>query len=213
MKYILALFLTLVQILLHAQAGDIVKDSFWIAQSSYTTTTSTGQTKQSWEYIKNVYIQYDNLYTDGKGEPIGDSTNAVRALVAWQLNEIDQHAQLAVRAMDKNRLVKNWIDTDKEMQRVGLPSLEDIIQSRYERDFIGKASVRVSSGNWQSADVVKATNGAIRLLYGNQGWKITILSARMIRINAWPTSGKSAELYQLRPGYFSSIDREIILKL
>ena len=213
MKYFLVSMMILLQNFVFAQAGDIVKDSFWITKSGYTITTTTGQTKQSWEYIKNVYIEYDNLYTDGKGEPIGDSANAVRALVAWQIEEIDLHADLTARSMEKPRLVRNWIETNKEMQRVGLEPLETVIQSRYERDFIGAAKVRVSGGNWQEADIVKAANGNLRLLYGNQGWRITLFSGRLIRLNAWPTTGKSVDLYRLRPGYFSSYDRDIILKL
>ena len=213
MKYFLVSMMILLQNFVFAQAGDIVKDSFWITKSGYTITTTTGQTKQSWEYIKNVYIEYDNLYTDGKGEPIGDSANAVRALVAWQIEEIDLHADLTARSMEKPRLIRNWIETNKEMQRVGLEPLETVIQSRYERDFIGAAKVRVSGGNWQEADIVKAANGNLRLLYGNQGWRITLFSGRLIRLNAWPTTGKSVDLYRLRPGYFSSYDRDIILKL
>jgi hypothetical protein len=213
MKYFLVSMMILLQNFVFAQIGDIVKDSFWITQSGYTITTTTGQTKQSWEYIKNVYIEYDNLYTDGKGEPIGDSANAVRALVAWQIEEIDLHAELTARSMQKPRLIRNWIETNKEMQRVGLAPLETVIQSRYERDFIGAAKVRVSGGNWQEADIVKAANGNLRLLYGNQGWRITLFSSRLIRLNAWPTTGKSVDLYRLRPGYFSSYDRDIILKL
>ena len=192
---------------------EVVRDSFWLSNQAYITTTTTGATTRTLTYFKHVYFEFEDSTYSQKSTLLGDSSSATYSLYMEQVGIMNGLAGITVRSMDKAQIVKDWYAINNEMINKGLTPLSKITQDAFENQFIGDVRIKLVGQAWQPGDIVKNAQGNLRLLYGNVGFRVQVFAENWIRVIAWPTTGKSLDLFRTSPQTYTSYDKEMVVKI
>lgn len=186
-------------------------DTVYFTVGSYITTGTTPQKSLSRTRIR----KYDNGNEQQTTDNLGDSLLAQDRVLNEYLNEFRMFSFQMISALNmKPNLMKTKRQLDANLKRVGYPSINDLIQARYEGNLIGKVLVRVNQDSLFSGDIIKnSQSGNLRLLFLNKGYRVEIMSDNVININDYPIKGEDTWLYMIRNDVYISEDRKLILNL
>jgi hypothetical protein len=197
-----------------ANAQELVKDSVWLTREAYETTDTNGRsTGLNWTFIRNTYFEFDDLSGRLEKLPIGDTTQARAALLGWQVDLVRQHSYHAVQAMKKAQVIGDWQQVNAAMKANGLGGLDEAMQEAFEVQLIGDAQVKIGTANFIPADVVKNSQGNLRLIFAGTGYRVILYADTMIRVLGYPATGQNTDLYKVREKVFRSIDNNFTLRL
>lgn len=186
-------------------------DTVYFTVGSYITTGTTPQKSLSRTRIR----KYDNGNEQQTTDNLGDSLLAQDRVLNEYLNEFRMFSFQMISALNmKPNLMKTKRQLDANLKRVGYPSINDLVQARYEGNLIGKVLVRVNQDSLFSGDIIKNNqSGNLRLLFLNKGYRVEIMSDNVININDYPIKGEDTWLYMIRNDVYISEDRKLILNL
>lgn len=185
-------------------------DTVYFTLGNYITTGTNPQKSLSRVKIK----KYENGNEQQTTENLGDSVFAQEKILNEYLNEFRIFSYQMISAINmKPNIIKTKRQLDANLKRVGYPSVNDLIQSRYEQTLIGPVSVRLNQDTTLLGDIVKNNQNNLRLLYSNKGHRVEIMSDNVIVVNDFPTKGDDTWLYLIRPDVYISEDRNLILNL
>lgn len=185
---------------LEGQKGDIIQDSFSISRNSDST------------FTLGRWIKYEGGYQLTSLEPIGDSSTLVSYLIGMQVDKVRQHTYHAVQDMQKPKVINEWQDINSNLKRNSLPGLDTLIQATFEGQFLGSVRVKVNEGSFITGDIIKNSQGNLRLLFSTSGYRIILYSDTMFRVVGYPQTGQNTDLYKVREGLFRDSNGVLIIR-
>lgn len=186
---------------------EVVSDTTWLVKTC--TTLDTLEVCTFAEYYK---VEYSDGYEATRKQIIGDSATTVTYLLGKAIDISRGYATYAAQVVAKKEMMHGISSANDALVSVGLPELYNLIQANFEGQFIGGVKVTEKGKDAVNGEVVKTDTGILRLKFLNFNSRILILSDKMIRLFSYPASGSTIDLYQVRPGIFTSIDRELTIK-
>lgn len=186
---------------------EVISDSTWLVKTC--TTVDTVEVCTFAEYYK---VEYSDGYEATRKQVIGDSATTVTYLLGKAIDISRGYATYAAQVVAKKEMMHSISSANDALVSVGLPELYNLIQANFEGQFIGGVRVTEKGKDAVNGEVVKTDAGILRLKFLNFNSRILILSDKMIRVFSYPAAGSTIDLYQVRPGVFTSIDRELTIK-
>lgn len=186
---------------------EVISDSTWLVKTC--TMVDTLEVCTFAEYYK---VEYSDGYEATRKQVIGDSATTVTYLLGKAIDISRGYATYAAQVVAKKEMMHGISSANDALVSVGLPELYNLIQANFEGQFIGGVKVTEKGKDVISGDVVKTDSGVLRLKFGAFNSRILILSDKMIRVFSYPVQGQVTDMYQVRPGIFTSIDRELTIK-
>lgn len=204
LKRILLLAVMLLPMLLLAQR-EVVSDTMYLKKTCPTDSTC---------YFSEVReIAYDDEETVIRSKVIGDSATTVSYLTNRSIDLNRQFAQHAFYVIQKNEMLRAINNDNRALDTMGLPGVFGEIQAKFEADYLGDVQVKIGSADWVNGDVFKAANGTLRVKWtGQTALRVIIYSDMMIRVVGYPATGQNLDLYRIRTGVYTSIDRAVTIK-
>lgn len=163
-------------------------------------------------YREHLEQAFDDGSTKIQEREIGDSLTTLNYYVneAIEINRI--FAYYAALTTKKREALHAMNAYAGALEHVGLPDLWDGIQAKFESQYIGKANIIEAGKDVVKGEVTKSNSGVLRLKFGDFNSRILVLSDKMIRVFSYPIQGELTDMYLVRPGVFTSIDRELTIK-
>lgn len=184
---------------------EVVSDTVYLKKTCPTDSTC---------YFSEVReIAYDDEETVIRSKVIGDSATTVGYLTNRSIDLNRQFAQHAFYVIQKSEMLRAINNDDRALDTMGLPGVYDEIQAKFESDYVDTIQVRVAGGTFVDGEIIKAANGNLRIRWtGQTALRVIIYSDMMMRIVGYPASGQSLDLYRIKPGVWTSIDRGLTVK-
>lgn len=210
MKNLLICFLTLGIPFLLSSQNTIVSDTIYFTLGSYTT-AGTVLTPQ--KTVTKVRVKkYSNGDQQTYIENLGDSLQSQSRIVEDYLSNMNVFFARAVSYITtKPESLKQRRQLQSQLNTLGMPPLNDLIQTRFETEIIGGVTVRLNQDTTFSGDIIKNNQGNLRLLYSNKGFRVEMYSDKILNVVDWPTRGEDTLLFLIRPRVYSSEDRNLVL--
>ena len=186
---------------------EVVSDTTWLVKTC--TMVDTLELCTFAEYYK---VEYSDGYEATRKQVIGDSATTVTYLLGKAIDISRGYATYAAHVVAKKEMMHSISNANDALVSVGLPEIYDLIQANFEGQFVGGAKVNEKGKDAVNGEVVKTDSGVLRLKFGSLNSRILILSDKMIRVFSYPAQGKVTDIYLVRPGIFTSIDRELTIK-
>lgn len=176
------------------------------------TDTIFADTLKTANYREHLEQAFEDGSTRIQEREIGDSLTTLNYYVneAIEVNRI--FAYYAALTTKKREALHAMNAYAGALEHVGLPDLWDAIQSKFEGQFLGVVKVTEKGNNAVNGEVLKSNSGVLRLKFGAFNSRILILSDKMIRVFSYPAQGQVIDMYLVRPGIFTSIDRDFTIK-
>ena len=212
MRIIIMHLLCLVLPSLIAAQNTVVNDTTYFTIGTYTTTGTviTPQKSITKVRIKRFINGDEQTYI----ENLGDSLQSQTKIVEDYLSSMNVFFGRGVSyIVTKPETLKQRRQLQSQLNTLGMPSLNDLIQTRFENEIIGSATVRLNQDTTFSADIIKNNQGTLRLLYSNKGYRIEMYSDKVLNVVDWPVKGDDTLLFLIKPKTYSSEDRNLILTL
>ncbi len=195
-----------------AAQNTVVNDTTYFTIGTYTTTGTviTPQKSITKVRIKRFINGDEQTYI----ENLGDSLQSQTKIVEDYLSSMNVFFGRGVSyIVTKPETLKQRRQLQSQLNTLGMPSLNDLIQTRFENEIIGSATVRLNQDTTFSADIIKNNQGTLRLLYSNKGYRIEMYSDKVLNVVDWPVKGDDTLLFLIKPKTYSSEDRNLILTL
>lgn len=198
MRYFLFLLIFL-PVLLPAQK-DIVTDSTWI--------TSSGG-----KFYENHIVRYSNGEEDGGYKRLLGDTAQV---LSRNITRIEQQAELLANdarvVMEFPAKIKELIRGDAAIAALLGQSPIDSLRRKYAASLVD-SSWTIRSGG-QARDIVFSVNaqGVLRYKIDTLQTRTAVILGGVLRLNNYQGSTDDVPLYKIRNGFYSSIDKGIVLK-
>ena len=197
-----AIFFLLLPISLFGQR-EIISDSTWLQKTCVDSTCT---------YYEYTSTEFSDGETITKKITLGDSATAVNYLTGKAIDVNRGYAMYAALTVQKKEMMHRMSDINEALVSVGLPELFQAIQKIYESNYIGANRVVELGKEGVAGEVVKLDSGVLRLKFGANNCRVLVLSDKMIRVFSYPVQGETIDLYKVREGVFTSIDRELTIR-